>query len=142
MEGHAQKCVELYCELAQKTVDQLHRVSTLCLVDHQVKIQKFWKLWENSQNPALRSDCLQTLAFGRTWKTRFILDSKLLDQISHKVEISVRWHVSSVTFIAHPTTDIFVTLEIHQYTANWDYSKTPFLQEIWRSQSQPQVCVL
>ena len=35
--GHAQKCVERYCELAHKTVDQLHKVTTLCLHDHQVK---------------------------------------------------------------------------------------------------------
>ena len=37
MEGHAKKCVERYCELANKTTQQLHKVSTLRLDDHQSK---------------------------------------------------------------------------------------------------------
>ena len=37
MEGHAQKCVERYCELANKKTEQLHRVSSLCLDDHHFK---------------------------------------------------------------------------------------------------------
>ena len=35
MEGHAKKCVERYCELANKTTQQLHKVATPCLDDHQ-----------------------------------------------------------------------------------------------------------
>ena len=37
MEGHAKKCVERYCELANKKVEQLHKVSSLCLDHHQFK---------------------------------------------------------------------------------------------------------
>ena len=37
MEGHAKKCVERYCELANKTTQQLYQVSTPCIDDHQVK---------------------------------------------------------------------------------------------------------
>ena len=37
MEGHAKKCVERCCELAGKTTQQLHKVSTPCLDDHQFK---------------------------------------------------------------------------------------------------------
>ena len=37
MEGHAQKCVERYCDLANKKVEQLHKVSHPCLDDHQFK---------------------------------------------------------------------------------------------------------
>ena len=37
MEGHARKCVERYCELANKKVEQLYRVSSLCLDDLQFK---------------------------------------------------------------------------------------------------------
>ena len=33
MEGHAKKCVERYCELANKTTQQLYKVSTLCIDD-------------------------------------------------------------------------------------------------------------
>ena len=34
MEGHAKKCVERYCELANKTTQQLYKISTPCLDDH------------------------------------------------------------------------------------------------------------
>ena len=37
MEGHAKKCVERYCELANKTTQQLYKVSTPCLDDHHFK---------------------------------------------------------------------------------------------------------
>ena len=37
LEGHAKKCVERYCELANKTTQRLYKVSTPCLDDHQIK---------------------------------------------------------------------------------------------------------
>ena len=37
MEGHAKNCVEGYCELANKTTQQLYKVSTPCLDDHHFK---------------------------------------------------------------------------------------------------------
>ena len=37
MEGHAKKCVERYCELANKTTEQLYKVSTPCIDDHHFK---------------------------------------------------------------------------------------------------------
>ena len=37
LEGHAGKCVERYCELANKNTDQLCKVSSPCLDDHQIK---------------------------------------------------------------------------------------------------------
>ena len=37
MEGHAKKCVERYCELANRTTQQLYKVSTHCIDDHHFK---------------------------------------------------------------------------------------------------------
>ena len=37
MEGHAKKCVERYCELANKTTQQLYKVATPGIDDHQFK---------------------------------------------------------------------------------------------------------
>ena len=37
MESNAKKCVERYCELANKTTEQLYKVATPCLDDHQFK---------------------------------------------------------------------------------------------------------
>ena len=36
-EGHAKKCAERYCELANKTTQQLHKIATPCIDDHQSK---------------------------------------------------------------------------------------------------------
>ena len=36
-EGHAKKCVERYCEFANKTTQQLDKVSTPCIDDHHSK---------------------------------------------------------------------------------------------------------
>ena len=37
MEGHAKKCVERYCGLANKSTQQLYKVSTPCIDDHHFK---------------------------------------------------------------------------------------------------------
>ena len=37
MEGHAKNCVERYYELANKTTQQLFKVATSCMDDHQFK---------------------------------------------------------------------------------------------------------
>ena len=37
VEGHAKKCVERYCELANKSTQQLYKVSTPCIDDHHFK---------------------------------------------------------------------------------------------------------
>ena len=36
MEGHATKCVERFCELANKTTQQLYKVPTPCNDDHHL----------------------------------------------------------------------------------------------------------
>ena len=37
MAGHTMKCVERYCELANKTTQQLYKESTPCIDDHHFK---------------------------------------------------------------------------------------------------------
>ena len=50
--GHAKKCVEIYCELANKTTQQLHKVATPCIDDHHFKeeemnsVEALSKVWE------------------------------------------------------------------------------------------------
>ena len=46
MEGHAKKCVERYCELANKTTLQLYKVSTPCIDDHLFKENEFKSVGE------------------------------------------------------------------------------------------------
>ena len=52
MAGHAKKCVERYCELANKTTQQLYKVSTPCIDDHHFKE-------EETKSGALSSTCSQ-----------------------------------------------------------------------------------
>ena len=49
MAGHAKKCVERYCELANKTTQQLCKVSTPCIDDHHFKEEELKSVGELSQ---------------------------------------------------------------------------------------------
>ena len=49
MEGHAKKCVERNCELANKTTQQLYKVSTPCLDDHHFKEEELKSVVELSK---------------------------------------------------------------------------------------------
>ena len=49
MEDHAKKCVERYCELANKTTQQLYKVSTPCTDDHHFKEEEMKSVGELSQ---------------------------------------------------------------------------------------------
>ena len=49
MAGHAKKCVERYCELANKTTQQLCKVSTPCIDDHHFKEEEMKSVGELSQ---------------------------------------------------------------------------------------------
>ena len=66
MEGHAKKCVERCCELANRTTQQLHKVSTSCIDDHHVKEEELKSVEElskvSSQNVI---KCLYLARIGR-----------------------------------------------------------------------------
>ena len=47
--GHAKKCVERYCELANKTTQQLQKVSTPCIDDHHFKKEELKSVGELSK---------------------------------------------------------------------------------------------
>ena len=49
MEGHAKKCVERYCELANRTTQQLYKVSTPRIDDHHLKEEEMKSVREVSQ---------------------------------------------------------------------------------------------
>ena len=61
MERHAQKCVERYCEWANKRVEQLYKVSGPCLDDdHQFKQEELESVGELSE-----LKCLYLARIGR-----------------------------------------------------------------------------
>ena len=48
MAGHAKKCVERYGELANKTTQQIYKVSTPCIDDHHFKEEEMKSVGELS----------------------------------------------------------------------------------------------
>ena len=66
MEGHTTKCVERYCELANKTTQQLHKVSTPCIDDHHFKEEEMKLVGELSQLCSqIVLKCLHLAIIGR-----------------------------------------------------------------------------
>ena len=66
MEGHAKKCVERYCELANKTTQQLHKVATPCIDDHQFKEEEMGSVGELSKvSSHIVLKCLYSAPIGR-----------------------------------------------------------------------------
>ena len=49
MEGHAKKFVERYCELANRTTQQLYKVPTPCIDDHYFEEEELKSVGELSQ---------------------------------------------------------------------------------------------
>ena len=67
MEGHAKKCVERYCELANKTTQQLYKVATPRMDDHQFKEEENESVGELSTG--LLTHFSQMFVFGPYWET-------------------------------------------------------------------------
>ena len=66
MAGHAKKCVERYCELANKTTQQLYKVSTPCIDDHHFKEEAMESVGELSQ---VCSQIVLKCLFDTFWTT-------------------------------------------------------------------------
>ena len=74
MEGHAKKCVERYCELANKTTQQLYKVSTPCIDDHHFKEEEMKSVGELPQ--VCSQIVLKCLYLATNWTTRYSMVSK------------------------------------------------------------------
>ena len=66
MAGHAKKCVERYCELANKTTQQFYKVSTPCIDDHHFKEEELKSVGELSNACSqIVLKCLYLARIGR-----------------------------------------------------------------------------
>ena len=66
MEGHAKKCVERYCELANKTTQQFYKVSTLFIDDHHFSVKELNSVGELSKvSSQIVLKCLYLARIGR-----------------------------------------------------------------------------
>ena len=66
MEGHAKKCVERYCELAIKK-EQLYKVATPCMDDHQFREEENGSVGEMSA--VCTQNCSEMSVSGSYWET-------------------------------------------------------------------------
>ena len=99
-EGHAKKCVEWYCELANKTTQQLYKVSTACIDDHQ-----FWRRRIEIRGRIVKqmlSNCSEMLILGTYWKTRYSMVSEQTCTIDHKMDQSL-WQTVISFDLLHPS---------------------------------------
>ena len=62
MAGHAKKCLKRYCELANKTTQQLYKVSTPCIDDYHFKEEEMTSVGE------LSHVCSQIVLKCYTWQ--------------------------------------------------------------------------
>ena len=72
MEGRAKKCVERYCELANKSTQQLYKVSTPCIDDHH--LQRKIEICRRTVTSML-SNCSEMFflaRFGKTWYGQWV----------------------------------------------------------------------
>ena len=87
MAGHAKKCVERFCELANKTTQQLYKVSTPCIDDHHFEEEmKSGGLW--SVNKLARSITKWTKACDKRL-------NRLISYIHHTCEYRQYCHVGN-----------------------------------------------
>ena len=109
MEGHAKKCVERYCELANRTTEQLHKVSTPCIDDHHFKEEEKKSVGELSQVCSQivlkcvylarigRPDIVWSLARSITKWTKACdkPSSRLISYIHHTCDFKQYYHVGN-----------------------------------------------
>ena len=67
VEGHAKKCVERYCVLANRTTQKLYKVSTPCIDDHHFQRRRI-EIRGRIVKSRL-SNCSEMLIPGSYWET-------------------------------------------------------------------------
>ena len=112
IEGHAKKCVERYCELANETTQQLYKVSTPCIDDHHFKEEEVKSVGDLSQVCSqIVLKCLYLARIGRAdilWSVNKLARSittwtkacdkrlnRLISYIHHTCEYKQYCHVSN-----------------------------------------------
>ena len=138
MEGHAQRCVERHCEMANKKVEQLYNVSNPCLDDHQFKQEELESAGELSEVCSqLVLKCLYLARSGRPdtlWSV-----NKLARSVAKWTQACDRRLARLISyFITRTISDSIVMWETRHSIADWVCFKTQTLLEILRTQSQLQ----
>ena len=135
MVGHAKKCVERYCELANKTTQQLYKVSTPCIDDHHFKEKETKSIGELSNTCSQNvPKCLYLARTGRLdilWSV-----NKLARSITKWTKAcDKRLNRLISCFIKQVSKNNIVMWEILLSNADWDCFRTLILREILKIQN-------
>ena len=138
MAGHAKKCVERYCELANKTTQQLYKVSTPCIDDHYFKEVETKSVGELSITcPQIVLKCLYLARIGRPdilWSV-----NKLARSITKWTKACDKRLNRLISYIhTRVSTNNIVMWEILLSNADWDCFRTLTLREILKIQNPLQ----
>ena len=135
MEGHAKKCVERYCELANRTTQELYQVLTPCIDDHHFKEEEMKSVGELSQVCSqIVLKCLYLAQIGRPdilWSV-----NKLARSITQWTKACDK-RLNRLRSYTHHTCEYQQCCYVGNTAKNagWDCFKTPILQEILRTQN-------
>ena len=139
MEDHAKECVARYCELANRTTQQLYKVSTPCIDDHHFKEEELKSLGELSKVCSqIVLKCLYLARFG---------PPDILWSVNKLARSITKWTKACDKRLSRLISYIHHTCDYKQYChvgntakqCRWDCFKTPILREILRIQNLHQV---
>ena len=100
MEERAKKWVERYCELVNKTTQQLYKVSTPCIDDSHFKEEELKSVGELSK--VCSRVVLRCLCLPRIWKTWYSMVGEQTCLFDHKMDQSL-WQRIILLDILHPS---------------------------------------
>ena len=128
-----QRIVERYCELANKTTQQLYKVATTCIDDHH-----FWKE-NNGSFGQLSIVCSQIVlkmsVYGWHWETWYFMVCEQTCSCGHKMDISLRQTVGAFDLVhsSHKWVPTILLCGKHSTTMqNSIVSRLWFCRKPWR----------
>ena len=138
MEGHAKNCVERYCELANKTTQQVYKVSTPCIDDHYFKEEELKSVGELAKvYYQIVLKCLYLARIGRPdilWSV-----NKLARAITKWTRACGTFSTFDLLHSSYTSTQGISLCGKHSTTfADQDCFKTLILQETLKTRSQHQ----
>ena len=133
MEGHAKKCVERYCELANKTTQQFFKIATPRLDDHHFKKEENESVGEFVYS--LLTNCSEMSVFGSYWQTWHFVVCEQTCSCGYKLDKSLLQTIISFDLLHSPNKWIQTILSCGQHSTTMQtciVSRRWFCRRPWR----------
>ena len=114
MEGHVKKCVERFCELTNMTTQQLYKVSTPCIDDHQFKEKELEFVGEVVK--WMLSNASEMSVRGTHRQSWYSMDSQQTYTCNHKMGQSMCQTSSTLDLLYSSYMWIWTTLSCGKYS--------------------------